>query len=178
MRGQKVMLDADLTQICDVETRVLKQAVRRNLPLAKCKHTIFNLVATFNDFEKRFGLFLDGCRDIARFASLGTTEQESGTQFRVDYLKPSGAIGFYYPDWVAVQKTKDGEVNWIIETKGRVWESTPAKDAAIDDWCRKVSVQTGTSWRYTRIDQTLFGTGNFATFAELLNASSAAESRE
>jgi hypothetical protein len=37
--------------------------------------------------------------DVVRVASLGTTEQgESDSQFRVDYLKPSGAIGFYPPD--------------------------------------------------------------------------------
>ena len=36
----------------------------------------------------------------------GTTDQgDSGTQFRIDYIKPSGAIGFYHPDWVVVQKT-------------------------------------------------------------------------
>ena len=99
------------------------QALRSNLPLSDCKKTIFNLVDTFNDYEKAFARFLECCTDIPRFASLGTTEQESGAQFRVDYLKPSGAIGFYYPDWVVVQKTKEGEVNWIIETKGRVWES-------------------------------------------------------
>jgi len=85
---------------------------------------------------------------------LGTTEQgESGTQFRVDYIKPSGAIGFYHPDWVAVQQTDDGEVNWIIETKGRVWEGTRAKDEAIRSWCRRVSEETGVLWRYTRINQ-------------------------
>ena len=31
IRGEKVMLDADLAKLYDVETRVLKQAVRRNL---------------------------------------------------------------------------------------------------------------------------------------------------
>ncbi|MBI2351743.1 MAG: hypothetical protein HYV00_09785 [Deltaproteobacteria bacterium] len=36
-----------------------------------------------------------------------------------------------------------GAVNWIIETKGREWEDTLAKDAAISDWCKKVSAQTG-----------------------------------
>jgi uncharacterized protein (UPF0332 family) len=25
------------------------------------------------------------------------------SSFRIDYLKPSGAIGFYHPDWVVVQ---------------------------------------------------------------------------
>ena len=94
---------------------------RRNLPPLVAKRTVFNYVATYNDFERRFAEFLDEkADDVVRFAALGTTEQgESGTQFRVDYLKPSGAIGFYHPDWVVVQKTKSGEVNWIIETKGR-----------------------------------------------------------
>jgi hypothetical protein len=32
-RGQKVMLDFDLAELYGVETRALKQAVRRNLPL-------------------------------------------------------------------------------------------------------------------------------------------------
>ena len=133
---------------------------RRNLPLLTCKKTIFNLVATYNDFEKAFARFLeDKCKDILRFASLGTTEQESGTRFRVDYLKPSGAIGFYYPDWVAVQQANEGEVNWIIETKGRVWEDTLAKDAAISNWCENVSEQTGTRWRYLRVNQAKFGEG-------------------
>ena len=141
---------------------------RRNLPLLNCKKTIFNLVATFNDYEKAFAKFLEHSTDVPRFASLGTAEQESGAQFRVDYLKPSGAIGFYYPDWVAVQKTKEGEINWIIETKGRVWESTLAKDAAIADWCKKVSAQTKSKWRYKRIDQRAFGAGRFASFENLI----------
>ncbi|MBI3328320.1 MAG: hypothetical protein HYZ81_16645, partial [Nitrospinae bacterium] len=108
------------------------------------------------------------CADIRRFASLGTTEQESGTRFRVDCLKPSGAIGFYYPDWVAVQHTDAGEVNWIIETKGRVWEDTLAKDAAIADWCKKVSDQIGAQWRYLRVNQDEFGDGQHSSFSELL----------
>jgi len=118
---------------------------------------VFNYVATYNDFERRFAEFLDKANDVARFASLGTTEQgESGTQFRVDYLKPSGAIGFYHPDWVVVQKTEAGEVNWIIETKGRVWEGTEAKDQALKTWCERISSATGAVWRYARINQTDF----------------------
>jgi type III restriction enzyme len=68
---------------------------RRNLPLLACRKTVFNLVATYNDYEQAFARFLDRCPDVPRFAALGTTEQESGTRFRVDFLKPSGAIGFY-----------------------------------------------------------------------------------
>ncbi len=114
-------------------------------------------MATYNDFERRFAEFLDKAPDVLRFAALGTTEQgESGTQFRVDYLKPSGAIGFYHPDWVVVQKTEAGEVNWIIETKGRVWEGTTAKDEAIDDWCSRITEEKDQLWEYIRIDQILF----------------------
>ena len=140
---------------------------RRNLPLLSCDKTIFNLVATYNDFEKDFAQFLESATDIARFAALGTTEQESGTSFRVDYLKPSGATGFYFPDWVAVQQTSDGEVNWIIETKGRVWEGTKAKDQAIRLWCKKVTEQTGRPWRYLRVNQTMFQAGIWRNLEEL-----------
>ena len=105
---------------------------RRNLPPLVAAKTVFNFVATYNGFERRFAEFLDGAADVARFAALGTTEQgSSGTTFRVDYLKASGAIGFYYPDWVAVQEDDGEAVNWIIETKGRVWEGTREKDAAM-----------------------------------------------
>jgi type III restriction enzyme len=129
---------------------------RRNLPPLLAQRTVFNYVATYNDFERRFAQFLDAVPDVVRFASLGTTEQgDSSTQFRVDYLKPSGAIGFYHPDWVVVQKTgqgrapvklgalrrrsRGGEMSWIIETKGRVWEGTEAKDTAMQDWCARVN---------------------------------------
>jgi len=30
--------------------------------------------------------------------------------------------------------------------KGRVWESTAAKDEAIDDWCQRVAEMTGAEW--------------------------------
>jgi type III restriction enzyme len=130
---------------------------RRNLPPLLAQRTVFNYVATYNDFERRFAQFLDTAPDVVRFASLGTTEQgDSNTRFRVDYLKPSGAIGFYHPDWVVVQKTGQGEVSWIIETKGRVWEGTEAKDAAMHDWCARVTEQTGQCWQYARVNQSDF----------------------
>lgn len=130
---------------------------RRNLPPLVATKTVFNYVATYNDFERRFAEFLDEkASDVLRFAALGTTEQgESGTLFRVEYLKPSGAIGFYHPDWVIVQKS-ESEVNWIVETKGRVWEGTTAKDEAIQEWCERISEETGAMWRYLRVNQINF----------------------
>lgn len=142
---------------------------RRNLPPLTANRTVFNYVATYNPFERRFAQFLDSAKDVVRFASLGTTEQGStGTQFRVDYLKPSGAIGFYHPDWVVVQRDSNGEVNWIIETKGRVWESTAAKDAAMNDWCERVAAETGSPWRFRRINQSAFDSGKWNRLGELV----------
>ena len=139
----------------------------RNLPPLELKRTIFNWVATYNNFERKFAEFLDKAPDVLRFASLGTTEQgESGTQFRVDYLKPSGAIGFYHPDWVVAQKAGKEEINWIIETKGRVWEGTEAKDNAMNLWCNRVSEHTGQKWRFKRIDQSTFEAQIPKTLAE------------
>lgn len=143
---------------------------RRNLPPLEARKTVFNYVATYNDFERRFAEFLDQAPDVLRFASLATTEQgKSGTRFRVDYLKPSGAIGFYHPDWVVVQKTSDGEVYWVIETKGRVWEGTSAKDRAMREWCDRVSELTGQIWRYARVNQSDFDSAKARSLGQLLS---------
>lgn len=142
---------------------------RRDLPPLEATKTIFNYVATYNSFERQFATFLDSARDVIRFAALGTTEQgDSGTQFRVDYLKPNGAIGFYHPDWVVVQKAGSGESNWIIETKGRVWEGTTAKDDAMKVWCARVSHATKQSWNYARVNQTDFNNYRESSFTELI----------
>lgn len=114
-----------------------------------CRKTVFNLVATYNDFESRFGEFLDSCPDVSKFAALA----EHFTRFSVDYLKPSGAVGSYYPDWVVVQQVRDEETHWIIETKGREFDGTVNKDAAISDWCSRVSALAGKPWRYMRVNQ-------------------------
>ena len=55
-----------------------------------------------------------------------------------------------------MQKSEDGKVNWIVETKGRVWEGTTAKDDAIKEWCERISEETGGAWRYLRVNQNNF----------------------
>jgi type III restriction enzyme len=136
-----------------------------------CKKTVFNHVAVFNAFEAAFAGFLDRVPDVVRFAALA----ETFTGFWVDYLKPSGAIGRYFPDWVVVQKTKEGPVNWIIETKGRLWPGTEAKDAAVERWCKEVSAATGQPWEYIRVNQIDFqreapGVKSFGELVERLRA--------
>lgn len=111
-------------------------------------------MATYNDFERQFAKFLDAAEDVRRFSALAATEQgAAGVLLHVDYLKASGAIGFYYPDWIAVQETPDGDVHWILETKGRVWDGTDLKDRAMRRWCERAQAATGMRWRYSRVDQ-------------------------
>ncbi len=103
-----------------------------------------------------------------RLPTAPPTEQDSGSQFRVNYVKPSGAIGYYYPDWVVVQRIGPAEDNWVVETKGRVWESTASKDAAMHHWCKQVAKLTGARWHYKRIDQEPFKRRRPRSFADLV----------
>jgi len=130
----------------------------------RCNKTIFNECAVFNVLEARFAEFLDNAPDILRFAALA----ESYTRFRVDYLSSSGAIRFYYPDFVAVQRTAAGEVNWIIETKGRQYSEVEYKDASIEDWCTKISGQTGQAWHYLKVPQRAFDASKARRFEDMV----------
>ena len=109
-------------------------------------------------FGHQFAGFLNRAPDALRFAALGTTDRgDSGTAFRVEYLKPGGAVGFYCPDWVAVQRDRGGDtVNWMIDTDDRVWEGTEDKDVVMQDWCRRAARTTGDVWKYIRVNQAEF----------------------
>lgn len=130
------------------------------------EHTIFNFVTVYNDYEKRFAEFLDSRTDIARWAALA----EQFTRFNVTYLNANGALKRYYPDFLAVQSTDSADVNWILETKGRVFADVEHKERGIRTWCHALREQTGQAWRYARIDQLVFDKGQFATFDALIAA--------
>lgn len=115
----------------------------------RCEKTVFNFIAVYNDFEAEFAEFLDRCPDIDRFAALAQI-------FKIDYLSSKGAIRFYYPDFVAVQRKNGEETYWIIETKGREYEDVSRKDAAIKKWCKDVSRQTKLTWQYLKVYQSHF----------------------
>lgn len=58
-----------------------------------------------------------------------------------------------------------------IETKGRVWEGTEIKDAAIGDWCDIIIERTGNVWKFFRINPTNFNTQNPKTLSEMIKPS-------
>ncbi|MGC8977524.1 MAG: DEAD/DEAH box helicase family protein [Candidatus Ratteibacteria bacterium] len=129
----------------------------------RCKKTVFNFVAVYNDFEAEFAKFLDDADDIERFSALAD-------KFSIDYLSSRGAIRLYYPDFIAVQKIGGKKVFWIIETKGREYEDTDRKDDAIKKWCEDITKQTGQEWKYLKVMQSGFkASRNLKNFAELVS---------
>ena len=69
---------------------------------------------------------------------------------------------------MVVQNTSEGEVNWIIETKGRKCEGTEEKCTAMAEWCSRIAERIGAPRRYKRIDQIDFNKRRAATLAELV----------
>ena len=139
------------------------------MPPLEASKPVFNFMATYNDYEQAFAKFLEQAEDVLRFTALSAVEQgNSSASFRVDYVKESGANGFYRPDWVAVQKTENGEENWIIETKSRGWENAERKEVAMREWCRQMTSETNNSWRFIRVNQADFESGNFRTLKQLV----------
>ena len=135
-----------------------------NRKCIECKKTIFNYVPVWNDFEGAFAEFLDHAPDVTSFSALA----EYNTEFFVNYQKPSGALGQYFPDWVVKIGTGKAAKYWIIETKGRVWEGTAEKDAAVQYWCEQVSAESQESWSYVRVNQAWWNKHSFGTFSELI----------
>jgi hypothetical protein len=89
---------------------------------------------------------------------------EHFTGFHVQYLKASGALGTYYPDFVVVQKANGHEQNWIVETKGQEDVEVAAKDEQMRRWCAEVSFATGAEWAYAKVPYRLFHGKHFASF--------------
>lgn len=112
----------------------------------RCKKTVFNFVAIYNSFEAEFAEFLDKAADIESFAALADI-------FRIDYLSNSGAVRYYFPDFVTVQSVKNKKIFWILETKGREYPDLDNKNKAIERWCSAVTKQTGKEWKYLLIKQ-------------------------
>lgn len=126
--------------------------------------TVFNVVACYNAFEADFAHFADKASDVVKFAKLC----EHFTGFHVQYLKSSGALGTYYPDFVLVQKKGKQLCHWIIETKGQEDVEVAAKDEQMKRWCSEVTSETGLPWSYAKVPYRLFHGKHFGSFEELL----------
>lgn len=129
--------------------------------------TVFNVTPCYNEFEKNFAAFLDKAEDITKFAKLA----ESYTRFCIEYLSARGAIRYYYPDFVAEQKMKNGKTcMWIIETKGWEDKDVTYKDARTIEWCKAVTELTGQQWKYLKVPYDFFNSSKYRRLDELVTS--------
>ena len=107
--------------------------------------TIFNLAACDNEFEERFGRFLQNASDVSAFAKL---PKQFG--FAIEYTDSAASLRYYEPDFVAL--LGDGS-HRLIETKGREDPDVAHKDRAARLWCENASQLTGRRWSYVKVPQ-------------------------
>jgi type III restriction enzyme len=117
-------------------------------PVWEARKCIFNLVPCDNDFERAFAKFLDGAEDVKAFSKLPMV-----FGFSIDYLDESMNLGYYYPDFVAIDTA---DTRWLLETKGQETENVKHKDRAARHWCENATNLTGKSWKYLKVPQREF----------------------
>lgn len=117
------------------------------------KKTVFNYTPVYNELEKGFARFLEQAEDVTKFAALA----ETYTKFSIPYLNKKGSQGLYYPDFIAEQEVKKGNViNWIVETKGFEDENVQYKDAETENWCNIATKHTGIEWKFLKVPDLFF----------------------
>jgi type III restriction enzyme len=117
-------------------------------PTHEATKTVFNLVASDNEFERDFAKFLEGAVDVRSFAKL-----PSQFRFTIEYTDSANNLRYYEPDFVA--RLDDGS-HFVIETKGREDVDVAFKDRAAQVWCENATLLTGTPWAYVKVPQVGF----------------------
>ncbi len=114
--------------------------------------TVFNLVATDNDFEREFACYLQNATDVESFAKL---PKRFG--FTIEYTDSATNLRYYKPDFVAVDRAG---VHYVIETKGQENIDVAHKDRPATIWCENATLLTDVRWSYVcRGDRRTGGAG-------------------
>lgn len=109
---------------------------------------MFNLAACDNDYEERFGRFLQRADDVIAFAKL---PPQFG--FAIEYTDSAASLRYDEPDFLTI--LADGSRR-LIETKGREDPDVAHKDRAARLWCENATGLTGQQWRYLKVPQAGF----------------------
>lgn len=110
--------------------------------------TVFNLSPVDNNLERRFAEFLDVATDVAAFAKL-----TMNSRFALEYIARSGALRYYYPDFVV---RLNDDTCLVLETKGMEDLDVALKDRRARKWCRDASALSGRTWSYWKVPQAAF----------------------
>lgn len=125
------------------------------------KKSVLSAVACRTAHELEFAAFLDRAADVRRFARLS----DRFTGFSINYLKDSGSLGLFYPDFVAVW-TMEGEAqHGLFATNGV--STDPRFLAQILTWCDRVTNATNEEWHYHHVPETVVGTDGWSQHSTL-----------
>jgi len=123
------------------------------------KKTVFNLTPVDSSLEARFAEFLDRATDVTAWAKL-----TMNSRFAVEYIARSGALRYYYPDFVL--RLAD-DTCLIVETKGQEDLDVALKDRRARRWCQDATRLAGREWAYEKVPQKLFDGFHGDTMDEL-----------
>jgi len=85
---------------------------------------------------------------VAAFAKLTLN-----SRFALEYISSTGALRYYYPDFVA--RLAD-DTCLVIETKGLEDIDVALKDRRARRWCRDAAELSGRDWAYEKVRQRVF----------------------
>lgn len=122
-----------------------------DVPLVNSSKTIFRSVATVNDFEREFAVFLDRCEDVIRFTSLAVADRRS-LVVRDGCGSPFPSILPCDPDWIVVSRHNGDLRYWIVSTKNRPRDMQDQHQFMATEWCEIAKRTTGQCWRYIHVD--------------------------
>jgi type III restriction enzyme len=120
---------------------------------------IFNKVACDSGLEASFAHFLDRATDVEAYAKLTLN-----TRFSIEYLSSTGALRYYYPDFV-VRLTDQTHV--LVETKGLEDIEVARKDRRAETWCADAARLTGDDWYYVKVPEKVFNSSSASTMEQL-----------
>jgi type III restriction enzyme len=124
------------------------------------KKQLFNKVACDSSLEASFAHFLDRAPDVEAYAKLTLN-----SRFSIEYLSTTGALRFYYPDFVV---RLDDQTHVVVETKGLEDLEVARKDARARRWCEDATRLTGSEWRYVKVPQAVFNASSATTLDQLI----------
>jgi type III restriction enzyme len=128
--------------------------------VANGQKQVFNKVACDSGLEASFAGFLDRASDVKAYAKLTLN-----TRFSIEYLSSSGALRYYYPDFVV---RLDDDTHVLVETKGLEDVEVARKDRRARRWCEDATRLTGNEWAYLKVPQRVFEASPATTFDQLM----------
>lgn len=140
--GKLTVVDKGVTHvISELKLTSVRPALVSQQSYLMSDKTVFNRVVGDSGLELEFAAWLDAATDVAAFA-----KNTLAVGFEVEYVRGSGAIASYYPDFIV--RTTDGSV-WLVETKGLEEEDARTKWERLQTWCSDASAQdpAGRSFR-------------------------------